>query len=314
MDLLEHEGLVALLLGRLGIPVDLDDLPLERLTVGGLELDPVRAQHDELVVIDVLDAAGLAQERRNGRRDELLVLAAADDQRALLADADEQPGLIGAHGDERVVPAKLGVRLAYRIHEAVGLVAGDEMGDDLGVGLRCKPRALRDELVLERDVVLDDPVDDDVNPVGVVEVGVRVLLGDPPVRRPPGVSDPGPRFRSLGDGDRSARRTVAGRAHGADVGGAGVHRRPQRAEITDGPHGVDLAVIDHGDARAVVSPVLELLKSSEQQRAGCTRSDIADDSAHRLTDAPGFGASGRTAAAARASGILTGERNPDVSH
>ena len=39
VDLLEHERLVALLLGGLGVPVDLDDLALERLAVGGLELD-----------------------------------------------------------------------------------------------------------------------------------------------------------------------------------------------------------------------------------------------------------------------------------
>ena len=56
VDLLEHERLVALLLGGVGVPVDLDDLALERLAVGGLELDALGAQDDDLVVLDVLDA------------------------------------------------------------------------------------------------------------------------------------------------------------------------------------------------------------------------------------------------------------------
>ena len=50
VDLLEHERLVALLLGRVGVPVDLDDLALERRAVGGQELDAVGAQDDDLVV------------------------------------------------------------------------------------------------------------------------------------------------------------------------------------------------------------------------------------------------------------------------
>ena len=143
VDLLEHERLVALLLGRLGVPVDLDQLPVEQLAVGGQELDPVGAQDDDLVVADVLDRPGLAQEGRDRRADELLALAAADDQRALLARADQQAGLVGAHGHERVVAAQLGVGPAHRLDEAVVAVVGDQVGDDLGVGLRGEHRRPR---------------------------------------------------------------------------------------------------------------------------------------------------------------------------
>ena len=106
VDLLEHERLIALLLGRLGVPVDLHDLALERLAGGGLELDALRAQHDDLVVAHVLDVARLAQEGRDRRADELLAVAATDDQRALLAGADQDAWRVRAHRHERVVAAQ----------------------------------------------------------------------------------------------------------------------------------------------------------------------------------------------------------------
>ena len=68
-------------------------------------------------------------------------------------------------------------------------MVGDQVGDHLGVGLRGEDRALLDQPGLERDVVLDDPVDDDVHLIGGVEVRVGVLLGHPAVGGPAGVPD-----------------------------------------------------------------------------------------------------------------------------
>ena len=165
VDLLEHERLIALLLGRLGVPVDLHDLALQRLAVGGLELDALGPQHDDLVVAHVLDLARLAQEGRDRRADELLAVAAADDQRALLAGAHEHAGRVGAHGHERVVAAQAPVGLAHGGGQVPVVAARDQVGDHLGVGLGGEHRARVDELLLELDVVLDDPVDDDVDAI-----------------------------------------------------------------------------------------------------------------------------------------------------
>ena len=167
--------------------------------VGGGELDVVRAQHDDLVVLDVLDAAGVAQERRDRGRDELLPVAAADDQRALLARADEQARLVRAHRHERVVAAKVGVGPAHGVDEVAVVVVRDQVRDHLGVGLRGELGALGDQAALERDVVLDDPVDDDVDAVGVVEVRVGVLLGDATMGGPAGVADARSRHGPLGE-------------------------------------------------------------------------------------------------------------------
>ena len=80
-------------------------------------------------------------------------------------------------------------------------MVGDEVGDHLGVGLGGEPRAHVGELLLELDVVLDDPVDDDVHAIGGVEVRMGVLLGDAAVGRPPRVADAG--LRPFGDRDGS---------------------------------------------------------------------------------------------------------------
>ena len=207
VDLLEHERLEALLLGGLRVPVDLHDLALERIAGRAHELDAVRPQHHELVVVDVLNSARVAQERGDRRGQELLAIAPPDDQRALLARADQQPGLIGAHRHERVVAAQLLVGVPDRLDQVPPVVLGDQVRDHLRVGLRGEHRAVLDQLVLEGDVVLDDPVDDHVNTVGGVEMGMRVLLADAPMGRPARVADPGP-----GAGRRwaTARRARSG--------------------------------------------------------------------------------------------------------
>ena len=190
VDLLEHERLVAALLGGLLVPVDARDLALDRRAVGLQERRRRRAHDDDLVVLDELHVARVGEEGGDRGGEELLAVAAADDQRALLARADERVGLVGAHRDERVVALELGVGGAHGLDEAAERhVVGDEVGDDLGVGLRGEVRAHVAEAALEREVVLDDPVDDDVDAVGRVEVRVGVGLGDAAVRRPARVAD-----------------------------------------------------------------------------------------------------------------------------
>jgi hypothetical protein len=80
------------------------------------------------------------------------------------------------------------------------------VGDHLGVGLRCELGAGVEQTALQREVVLDDPVDDDVDAVARVEVRVGVGLGDAAVRRPARVPD-------------AARRGADDRGDGAEPSG-----------------------------------------------------------------------------------------------
>ena len=113
VDLLEHERLVAALLGGLLVPVHDRDLPLDDLAVRREDRRRARLDDDDLAVLDVHDAARLAEEGRDRRGEEALAVADAGDQRALLARADQQLRRVEAHRDERVVALQLGVRGAH---------------------------------------------------------------------------------------------------------------------------------------------------------------------------------------------------------
>ena len=43
--------------------------------------------------------------------------------------------MVGVHGDERVVAAQVGEGAAHRLGQVAVVVALDQVGDDLGVGL-----------------------------------------------------------------------------------------------------------------------------------------------------------------------------------
>ena len=136
-----------------------------------------------------ITCARLPQEGGDRGGEERLALADADDQRALLAGADEQVGMVGVHRDEGVVAAEVGEGGADGVGEVAVVVALDQVGDDLGVGLGGEDVALGASSLAQLGVVLDDPVEDDVDVVGAVAVRVGVLLGDAAVRGPAGVGE-----------------------------------------------------------------------------------------------------------------------------
>ena len=91
-----------------------------------------------------MHVAGLAQEGGDRGGEEGLVLADADDQRAFLAGADEQVGVVDVHRDERVVAAQVAEGGADGRGQVAVVVALDQVGDDLGVGLGGEVVALGD--------------------------------------------------------------------------------------------------------------------------------------------------------------------------
>ena len=118
---------------------------------------------DDLVVLDDLDASSCRPGRRRGRREEHLLLADAHEQRALVPRADEQLRVLAVEDDEREVPFQLGVGGAHRRDEVALVVALDEVRDDLGVRLGRELVALLEQRRLQLAVVLDDPVEDEVD-------------------------------------------------------------------------------------------------------------------------------------------------------
>ena len=103
---------------------------------------------------------------------------------------DEQLRVLAVEDDEREVPLQLGVGGAHRGDEIALVVPLDEVRDHLGVGLGRELVALLEERRLQLAIVLDDPVEDEVD-VAVIAAGqrVRVLVADAPVRCPARVPD-----------------------------------------------------------------------------------------------------------------------------
>ena len=162
VDLLEHERLEAALLGRLDVPVDLVDFG-RPLAVDRPERGPIRRDGDDLVVLDELDAFvsprnAAAVEARN-----ISSSADAYEQRALVARPDEQLRVLAVEDDEREVPLQLGVGGAHRGDEVALVVALDEVRDDLGVRLGRELVAFPQQRRLQLAVVLDDPVEHEVD-------------------------------------------------------------------------------------------------------------------------------------------------------
>ena len=220
---------------------------------------------DDLAVFDRHRGAGVGEEGGDRRGEEGLALAEAGDQRALLAGAEQATGLAGVHGDEGVVAAQLGVGGAGGDGEVAVVVAGDQVGDDLGVGLGGELLPLGLQPLAQLGVVLDDPVEDDVDLARAVVVGMGVLLGDAAVGRPAGVGDAGLRRR---------HRALA-------VGGAGVQRGAQVGEVADRVLADDLAVVEQGEASRVIASVFEFFEARKQELLAGPGADVSNDAAHK---------------------------------
>ena len=268
VDLLEHEGLVAALLGGGVVPVDVGDLALEPVAVGVHELGLAGAHRHELVVVQELDVAGLGQEGRYRRGDEGLVVAHAHDQRALLARAHEHLGFVGGHRDERVVAAELVVRHAHGLDQVAVVVARDQVRDHLGVGVGGELSPLGLEAAAERDMVLHDAVEDDVDAIVGVEVRMGVGLAHTAVRGPARVTDPG---GGLAGGHRHGGLLLLHLRR---------HRFAQEGQVAHRAYRIDVVLHQQRQARGVVAPVLELLEPLQEKLTARPFTDISDDSTH----------------------------------
>ena len=209
------------------------------------------AGHEHLAVaVADDDAAGVGYARRH------------DHTRLLPADRQHRgSALDAAHGG------------TGGVLEVVSLldVLGDQVRDDLRIGLGAKLVAACPELSAQLAVVLDDAVvdHDDV----AVAVGVRMSVG----------------LGCLAVGG-PARVADTGVAHGQGA----VDLAPQAGKLArvlgDGQGAV---VVEDGEAGAVIAPVFELSQPVEHDGCRLLRAHVADDSTHAVLHA-GAGYTGHT--------------------
>ena len=132
------------------------------------------------------------------------------------------------------------------------------MDDGLGVRFAPEHIAVRDQLLPQGQIVLNDPVVHDGKAPVIGQMGVGVDVRRRAVGRPARVPDAG----AAGDG----RAVICLLTEPGDA----------PAHFFD-PNPV---VVHHGDARRVIAPILELLQTLQQDRSGTLFSGKSNDSAH----------------------------------
>ena len=107
VDLLQHEGLEARLLRRLGVQGDLLGLGLHLAAIQPGDAYPGPLQHRDLAVVQVDDPGDPVQDGWHVAGDVVLVLPQAHDQRAALAGRENGVRMIRAQDAQRIGPPGL---------------------------------------------------------------------------------------------------------------------------------------------------------------------------------------------------------------
>ncbi|GAA3057848.1 hypothetical protein GCM10020000_45680 [Streptomyces olivoverticillatus] len=127
------------------------------------------------------------------RGKEVLAVADAHHQGRIAPGAHDHVRLVGVHGDEREGALQAAADLPHGLGQvaAGGEGLGQQVGDDLGVGLGAEGVAAIGQLGAQLGEVLDDAVVDDGHPARVVQVRVGVGIRGAAVGGPAGVPQAG---------------------------------------------------------------------------------------------------------------------------
>ena len=264
VDLLEHEMLIAALFGGFRIPLDLGQLLLQHLAVDVVEGHIALFELRDLHIADVIDIAGVFQDRRNIRGDIALAVRDADDHRAVLAGAVDLARIVLEHDAERIGAADADHCAGDRFDRQLRIllvVVVDHLDRDLGIGLGVERIALLDELFALLLIILDDAVMDGDDIAVVARMRMRIDSRGFAVRCPAGMAD------AAGTLDRLAV--------------IGHFRKHLELALFLDDLGLIFSVAD-GDARRIISAVLQLGESVKQHRCCLIASDISYDSTHKF--------------------------------
>ncbi len=246
------------LLDRRRRSAGLDDLALDRLILAVEDLDAVAADDRPVALVQISDALGPGRDGQGVGAEVILAVAKADGERRAHSRSDHEVGMIAEQEGDGESALKPGKNIRHRIlrRRAALDLAGDEMGDDLGIRLALELAPIGDELVAKRLEVLDDAVVDDGDRPD--DVRMSIVDGGSAVGGPAGV----------GDADRSAQRLARQLAG-------------QVFEFSFRSTARQLAMVDGADAGAIVAAIFEALEAVEQPLRDQRFPDNRNDPAHR---------------------------------
>ncbi len=146
-------------------------------------------QHAHLLIVEVDDLVGVAGQGGRIAGQEALAFAESEHQRAAQASADEQVGIVEAEGGNAIGALEQRQDALDGLGQIAVEMAGDQVGDDLGIGVAVEDDALLLQLGLEGGVVLDDAVVDDDDAAVAADVRMGVAVGRGAVGGPARVAD-----------------------------------------------------------------------------------------------------------------------------
>jgi hypothetical protein len=259
VDLLEHVVGILAALHRIGGQLRLVHAALHRISIDVEDRHAVAAHFGEVAFFEELEAARHRQQRLHVGGDEVLAVCEADHQRTGDARHHQPVRCLRVQHDDCVRAFETGHGAAHRLGERQVLLqkVADQMGDDLGVGLRRELVALAAQLTADRFVVFDDAVVDHRD-AAAGHVRMRVGLGDAAVRRPA----------------RMGNAQVAG-------AGRGLQPRFQHFDLADGaPHLQGAVAAEHRDAGGIVAAVAQAPQALDENGNYIAPRRGADDAAH----------------------------------
>jgi len=219
----------------------------------------VPGHHRPVVLLEIADALGEGGEGERVRAQIHLPVAIADRQRTAAARADHEVVPTGENDGEREGAGEARQHRRDRLFRGLLPVqlAGQQMGDDLGISLGLEAHALVLELGAQLLKVLDDAVMDQRHPLG--GVGMRVGDGRGPMRRPAGVAN----------ADRPRQRRA-------------VQLRFQARDLAFGPAPLYAPIDQRRHAGRIVAAIFQPLQPVQQQRRDRPPPDNPNDPAHSL--------------------------------
>ena len=251
------------------IPLNSRELLLDDVTVKVEERDFTVREPSDFHLSDVIDIAGVLENRRNVRcQIQVSVLCFSDDHRSVLAGDVNFSRIALEHQCKSIGPADTDHRVVDRIHRSVLvflIIVIDQLDGDFRIGIAVKLVVMTEKLRFQFLIIFNDPVvdADDVSVIG--HVRMRIGLARFAVRCPAGMAD------SAGPRDRIAAVRLACEARQAPF-------RLYNDKIL-------IAVAD-SKARGIIAAVLELRKAFKKNRSRLFTSDITDYSTHRVTCPP----------------------------
>ena len=189
VDLLGHEVAVIALVDEHHRGLRLEHRAPRHVAPGIVNLGALTGDDDPVAVLQIADGVGEGRERNRVGADEHRALAETDRERRAFARANQQILLAGEEEGERKSPPQPRQRRLRPPRPATARFdpVGDQMSDDLAVGLGGELGALPFQLPAQLAEVLDDAVMHDGEPVG--RVRMCVVLGRASMRCPAGVAD-----------------------------------------------------------------------------------------------------------------------------